>query len=337
MKKDVTEYISQINTVINNYVFDYREMLRFNVSSDQLPKNSLIINKPEKNENLLQSIIVSTVTLLLIIIFLALRLNYKKKRAIELQDLVDEKTERLLRMNVALKEINTKKDRFFSIISHDLRGPFSSILGFSSMLKDEFDSLEPEEQKKFIFKINSGLKNTYKLLEDLLSWSYAQSGSVEFKPKRENISLITKEIIEVLDFSAGQKSITIINRLPDLVFVTADKNMISTIIRNLINNAIKFTPRKGIIEVDFEERSNKNNNLSLAFSVKDNGVGIPFETQSKLFDIGEVVSTNGTDNESGTGLGLILCKEFVDKHKGEIWVESEVNRGSKFVFTLPVI
>ncbi|NPD44065.1 ATP-binding protein [Lentimicrobium sp. S6] len=337
MKKDVTEYISQINTVINNYVFDYREMLRFDISLDQLPENSLIINQPEKNANLLQAIIIAMIILLVIVIFLTLRLNYKRKRAIELQDLVDEKTEILLRMNLSLKEINTKKDRFLSIMSHDLRGPFSSILGFTTMLNDDFESLDSQDKKQFIAKINSGLKSTYKLIEDLLSWSYAQSGSVEFKPQRENISLITKEIIEVLDFSAGQKSITIINRIPDLVFVTADKNMISTIIRNLINNAIKFTPRKGIIEVDIEDRSNKNNKQCLAFSVKDNGVGIPFEIQSKLFDIGEVISTNGTDNESGTGLGLILCKEFVDKHNGKIWVESEINRGSKFVFTLPVI
>ncbi|NPD85917.1 sensor histidine kinase [Lentimicrobium sp. L6] len=337
LDKGVLDHISQINMVINNYVFDYTEMERFGVGAERLPENSLIINRPEKNENLLQSILVFALVLLVLTIILAVRLTYKRRRATELQHLVDEKTERLLSMNIALKEINTKKDRFFSIMSHDLRGPFSAILGFSSMLNDDFDNLETAEQKKFISKINTGLGNTYNLLEDLLSWSYAQSGSIEFNPKRENISLITKEIIEVLSFSAEQKSITIINRVPDLVFVTTDKNMISTIIRNLINNAIKFTPRKGIIEVDLEEHSNENNKQCLAFSVKDNGVGIPFETQSKLFEIGEVISTNGTDNESGTGLGLILCKEFVDKHKGEIWVESEINRGSKFVFTLPLI
>lgn len=337
MEKGISDYISQINTVVNNYVFDYREMEIFGINPDQLPENSLIINRPEKNENLLQGILIFSLVLLVLTVVLAVRLSYKKRKSIELQNLVDEKTERLLGMNIALKEINTKKDRFFSIMSHDLRGPFSAILGFSSMLHDEFDDLKIDEQKKFITKINSGLQNTYKLLEDLLSWSYAQSGSIEFNPKRENISIITKEIIEVLGFSAEQKSITIINRVPDLIFVTADKNMISTIIRNLINNAIKFTPRKGVIEIDLEELSNKSNKECLAFSVKDNGVGMPYETQKKLFEIGEVISTNGTDNESGTGLGLILCKEFVDKHKGKIWVEGEVNRGSKFVFTLPVI
>lgn len=337
MEKGISEYISQINMVVNNFVFDYREMEDFGIAPNQLPENSLIINRPEKNENLLQGILIFAIILLVLTIILAVRLSYKKKMSVALQYLVDEKTERLLNMNIALKEINTKKDRFFSIMSHDLRGPFSAILGFSSMLNKEFDDLETEEQKKFISKINSGLENAYKLLEDILSWSYAQGGSIEFKPQRENISLITKEIIEVLSFSADQKSITIINHVPDLVFVTADKNMISTIIRNLINNAIKFTPRKGVIEIDIEEHSNENNKQCLAFSVKDNGVGIPFETQSKLFEIGEVISTNGTDNESGTGLGLILCKDFVDKHKGKIWVESEINRGSKFVFTLPVI
>ncbi len=337
MKNGISDYIPQINMVVNNYVFDYIEMERFDISPNHLPENSIIINQPKKNENLIFIILVLSLVLLLIVIFLAVRLSFKRRRANELQRLVDEKTQRLLGINLALKEINTKKDRFLSIMSHDLRGPFSSILGFSSMLHEEFETLDSQEQKQFVGKINSGLKSTYRLIEDLLSWSYAQSGSIEFNPKRENISVINKEIIEVLSFSAEQKSITIINRVPDLVFVTADKNMLSTIIRNLINNAIKFTPRKGVIEIDLEEISNKNNKECLAFSVKDNGVGIPFETQSKLFQIDEIVSTNGTDNESGTGLGLILCKEFVDKHKGKIWVESEATRGSKFVFTLPVI
>jgi len=337
LEKGITGNISQINMVVNNFVFDYLEMERFGVDASQLPENSKIINKPEKIENLLELLIILATLLLVVTISLTISLSLRKKRARKLQQMVDEKTSQLLSMNVSLKELITKKDRFLSIISHDLKGPFSSILGFSTMLYDDFDSLSTDEQKKFVTKINNGLDKTYKLLESILSWSYAQSDAIVFDPKRENLSILTAEIIDVLRISADQKAIKINNKVPNLVFVTADKNMLSTVIRNLIFNAIKFTPKKGEITIEISEIKDEQEQTFLAFSVQDNGVGMSKETQSKLFDLGGVLSTKGTNNESGTGLGLILCKEFVHKHHGELWVESELNSGSKFIFTLPVI
>jgi len=328
-------YRSQINMVHNKYVFDYIEMQKFGITRSDLPEDIIIINEPEENEYIIQTILAISILLVLIVILLSIRLYLKKRRAKKLQGLVDEKTIQLKDVILVLKELNVKKDRFLSIMSHDLKGPFNSILGFSRLLDKEFESLTKEEQKKFITKINGGLENTFKLLESLLSWTYAQSDTIEFDAQRHDISLLTKEIIDVLNFSAEQKSIQIKNKLPSSIYVTADKNMLSTIIRNLIFNAIKFTPRKGEIEIKLSDFSNENHKSFLAYSVKDNGVGMSKEKQSHLFDIGEVSSTNGTDNEPGSGLGLILCKDFTDKHGGELWVESEPNNGSKFIFTLP--
>ena len=336
IKNGVSKRISQFNKVVNSYVFDYREMERFDVSRKQLPVDSIILNEPDRNRYFLKSVLILSILLVLIIIVLSIRLMLRRRRAIILQKLVNEKTHQLKETNTALKDIIAKKDRFMSIMSHDLKSPFNSMLGFSELLNNEFDTIDRESQKKYINVIYKGIKHTYKLLENLLFWSYSQSGAIDFDPQKEDISQLTKEIIEVLSFSAERKSIFLINNLPDSLFLKADKNMLSTIIRNLISNAIKFTNRGGIVEIEAKEVVRKNTTKMLEFSVKDNGVGISEEVQSKLFDISEISSTKGTENEKGTGLGLILCKEFTERHNGTIWVESEPGSGSRFIFTIPL-
>jgi len=237
---------------------------------------------------------------------------------------------------IQLGELNATKNKLFSIIAHDLRSPFNSMLGFSKILDEEFENYDTEEKKKFISIINKGLQSSYKLLENLLSWSRLQRGTIHFKPEKINLYLLFKETSELLNQSAVNKSIKLINQITENIFIDADPDMLSTIIRNLLSNAIKFTPKGGEIKVTVNLTKTTNNQDLVEIKIKDNGIGIPKEVQTKLFDIGENTQTKGTEDESGTGLGLILCKEFVEKHNGNIWVESEEGKGSDFNFTLSV-
>ena len=248
-----------------------------------------------------------------------------------------EAEQKILQQNITLKELNDTKDKFFSIISHDLRSPFNSLLGLSKILNDNFDEFGVSEQKEFIGHINQTVNNTYKLLENLLLWSRSQSGVIEFNPEKENLNSLSNQTIELLSQLAFDKSITLKNEISKKILVNADKNMLLTILRNLVSNAIKFTPKGGKVIVKAKPIIGNNKHNFVEISVKDSGVGISHEKKAKLFIIAENVSTKGTENESGTGLGLILCKEFTEKHNGKIWVESEVGKGSLFNFTIPSV
>ncbi|MBE9467362.1 MAG: HAMP domain-containing protein [Bacteroidetes bacterium] len=259
--------------------------------------------------------------------------------AVEFFDISDrKKAEQTLKENeLKLHELNATKDKFFSIIAHDLRGPLSSILRLSEILNKDFEKHETEEQKEFSGVIHKGIKNTYKLLENLLLWSRSQQGRISFNPEKTNLYLLANETIELLNQSTTEKAIKISNKIQKDIYVNVDKYMSLTIFRNLVSNAIKFTSKGGNITLQSHMPSNKSNQKFLEISIEDNGVGISKEIQSKLFNINENSSTPGTENEKGTGLGLILCKEFVEKQGGKIRVESEVNKGSKFIFNLPLV
>ncbi|HPD94616.1 MAG: tetratricopeptide repeat-containing sensor histidine kinase [Bacteroidales bacterium] len=235
-------------------------------------------------------------------------------------------------VNQKLTETNATKDKFFSIIAHDLRSPFNALLGFSEMLDEEFDSYGTEEKKKLINYIHLGVQNTFNLLENLLQWAKSQRGTISFEPVKIDLRLLATATCKLLNQQAEDKSIKLVNHIPENMYIQADYNMISTVIRNLVSNAIKFTPKGGEVRIEAELTAD---NDFVRIAVKDNGGGISEDTQSKLFSITGNVSTLGTENEIGTGLGLILCKEFVEKHNGKIWVESEVGKGSSFYFTIP--
>ena len=246
------------------------------------------------------------------------------------------KTEQALKESEAqLRENNKTKDKFFSIIAHDLRTPFFSMLGFSELLNEKFDQYDTEKKKKFTGIIYEGLQKTLKLLDNLLEWSRSQSGIIDFNPEKTDLYSLVIEKLEIVNLSAEKKSIQIINQIAENIYVEADKNMLATIIRNLLSNAIKFTNKQGKITIKTFLVPNEKHSQFIGISVNDTGVGIRKEIQSTLFNIGENISTSGTENEEGTGLGLILCKEFVEKHGGKIWVESEVGKGSTFYFTIP--
>jgi PAS domain S-box-containing protein len=229
-----------------------------------------------------------------------------------------------------LRQLNVDKNRFISILGHDLKNPFNNILGFSEILIDEFDSLNKNEIKEISKDIYKSAQITNKLLEDLLMWARTQQGKIPFNPQIMSLTEICNNVVDVLKPNAYAKNIIINYSSADYIHVFADSDMLKTILRNLVSNAIKFTNSGGTIRISAEQRDS-----NVTISVADSGVGIPPDNLVKLFDISEVLTTKGTANETGTGLGLLLCKEFVEKHGGKIWVESEVGKGSEFKFILP--
>jgi signal transduction histidine kinase len=229
-----------------------------------------------------------------------------------------------------LKAANASKDKFFSIIAHDLKNPFNGIIGLSSLLLEDYDSFPPEEQKTFIKDIKITAENTFRLLQNLLEWSQTQTGKIHFEQSLFLLETITTEVIDLVKTSAGNKNILLESTVSPDITVFADKNMINTVIRNLLLNAVKFTRSGGKITLSARAVGNV-----VEIAVKDNGIGISPENFKKLFCIDCNMISYGTEGEQGTGLGLILCKEFVEKNSGTIRVESEEGKGSTFTVTIP--
>jgi two-component system, sensor histidine kinase and response regulator len=234
--------------------------------------------------------------------------------------------------NKELIKLNSEKDKFFSIIAHDLKSPFISLLGLTELMADTTEGFTLAEFIEHSKSLNEIARNLYKLLENLLEWAQIQKGSLNFTPKDSDLSKLVSQSIETITQRAMQKRITIINETGNSQKVFVDEKMIDTVFRNLLSNAVKFTKTDGKIVVKYEQSDSK----TIELSISDTGVGIPSSDIKRLFKIEEKVSTRGTDGESSTGLGLLLCKEFIEKHGGKIWVESEVNQGTKFFFTLPL-
>ncbi len=230
-----------------------------------------------------------------------------------------------------LRELNATKDKFFSIIAHDLRSPFNAIIGFSEMLFKKHSEYDAKKREQIIKLILSSSKETYDLLENLLQWAKTQIDNNTYNPEKHEVQTIIFETLFNTENIAKSKKIKLISAISENLSIYADKNMIQTILRNLITNAIKFTKEGGVITIDAQK-----NKKEVIFSVNDTGIGISKEKIGKLFDITEKTNTLGTNNETGTGLGLILCKEFTEKHKGKIWVESILGKGSSFKFTIPL-
>jgi signal transduction histidine kinase len=233
--------------------------------------------------------------------------------------------------NEELQKLNAQKDKFFSIVAHDLKGPFSNILGLSEILCEKMQESDYGEIEMISGLILNSSKKAMNLLVNLLEWSRSQSGRIEFNPEFIQLFNLINESIELFTEAAKQKSITIHTNLTANALVHVDKAMISAVLRNLISNALKFTHLGGKIFISAEVSKNE-----LKVTIKDKGVGIAKDDIKKLFRIEESFTSSGTQNEKGTGLGLILCKEFIEKHGGKIWVESEEGQGSTFYFIIPV-
>ncbi|MBS1507985.1 MAG: tetratricopeptide repeat-containing sensor histidine kinase [Bacteroidetes bacterium] len=234
------------------------------------------------------------------------------------------------RSNRKLQEINATKDKLFSIIGHDLKGPLNSLTAFSSLLLHHTDSLSKDEIKMLSLDLDKSLKNLFTLLENLLEWGRSQTGNIDFKAEDFDLAAVLKENQELLKVLAENKKITLVNNNPSPLPAKAHRHSINTVVRNLISNAIKFTPQGGSITLLVESTDK-----FLRVAVTDTGVGMSEAAIQRLFKIGTKYSTTGTAQEKGTGLGLVLCKDFVEKNGGTIGVDSTEGKGSTFYFTVP--
>jgi two-component system sensor histidine kinase/response regulator len=229
-----------------------------------------------------------------------------------------------------LKAANSSKDKFFSIIAHDLKSPFNAIIGLSRILIDDYEELDKQEHLDFIENIKNSAENTFKLLQNLLEWSQAQTGKLLFEPKPIFLYPVASDIISLVGSSAQNKEINLGFSIPENTRLLADKNMLSTIIRNLLLNAIKFTKQGGRVFLFTHDIGDR-----VEISISDTGIGISPDKIKNLFSMDYNIVSYGTAGEEGTGIGLLLCKEFVEKHSGAIRVESREGIGSTFTFSIP--
>lgn len=248
-------------------------------------------------------------------------------------DITDRKNiEKELKENESkLKAINTTKDKLFSIIAHDLRGPVGTSADLLEVMIENFNNFSGDEQLKMLEILKNSANSTYDLLETLLNWSVVQTGNLIFKPEQFNLTASIEAIVNYMVPTAYSKNITLLYDSTDQIYTYADQNMINTVFRNLIGNAIKYTYRGGHVEIKTIRHEDRTE-----VHVTDNGVGMDEETRKNLFILNKKNSKYGTENEKGTGLGLILCKEFIERHGGSIRVESEPGKGSRFIFDIPV-
>jgi len=236
------------------------------------------------------------------------------------------------RQNKELQKINEEKDKFFSIIAHDLRGPFNGFLGLTQILAEESGRFTMAEIQKIAVKMSKSASNLYRLLNNLLEWSQLQQGAIHCQPELLHLRLVVGGTIEMINQSAESKGIEVVNDVPVGLEVVADPNMLQTVLRNLLSNALKFTPKGGKVNVS----ATSFHHNSVEISVRDTGIGMSQMLLDNLFRLDVRDFRKGTDDEPSTGLGLLLCHEFVDKLGGKLWVESKEGNGSAFHFTIPV-
>lgn len=295
--------------------------------NELLRKNNEIQNLEIAKQTNLRNSFIGVSILVILMIFILLNRFIIKKKANQLLIL---KNEVISNQRDELKEINSTKDKFFSIISHDLRSPFNVILGFTNLLVEEYNNLDDTQIRKIISSLNSSSQSAFELLANLLTWAQTQTRGIEINKEQLNLKKLVESSIAPYALNASVKNIKIVINVPSESMLSIDKNTSITFIGNLVNNAIKFTPEGGTITIRYHENAD-----NIELHIIDTGVGMTSEIIGKLFKIEESISTRGTNNEKGTGLGLILCKEFINKNGGDISVISEVGKGSEFIITLP--
>ncbi|TNF42840.1 MAG: hybrid sensor histidine kinase/response regulator [Bacteroidetes bacterium] len=240
---------------------------------------------------------------------------------------------KLRRQSIELQELNVTKDKFFSIIAHDLRGPMGGFMGLTDLLTEELSNMSMAEIQEFLGSMRESATNLFKLLENLLQWARVQQGGIIFNRERVLFRPIVIESLELIRESAKKKGITVIPNISEQLEVFADSNLLQTVIRNLVSNAVKFSARGGTVNISAKTLEDD----SVEISVKDMGIGMNREMIETLFRIDVKNGRPGTEGEQSTGLGLLLCKEYIEKHGGHIRVESEVGKGSVFTFNIPPV
>jgi signal transduction histidine kinase len=242
-----------------------------------------------------------------------------------------QQSRKIMEQNDTLREIIAEKDKFLSIVAHDLKNPFNTIIGYSGLLKNHAISTKEEKVQKYAGLIHQSSRSLYDLLHNLFEWSRYQTRGLEFKLQNIDFSALLESSLLVFKETYEEKGINCRIESERIGEILADSFIVSSILRNLISNAIKFTEKGGEVVITAKKKKNE-----LLVSVSDSGVGIAANQLEKIFDIKESYSSIGTNDEKGSGLGLILCKELIDKHRGKLWVESELHKGSVFYFSIPL-
>jgi signal transduction histidine kinase/Tfp pilus assembly protein PilF len=311
---------------------------------DLLEKDKIIQQKLLRWRNIERYIMLGGFLLIAVFAFFMFRYGKRNKRINALlaysnleiswqKEELSSRNDQIMKQRDELKVVNEAKDKFFSIIAHDLKSPFTGMLGFSEMLAEDYDSLSDEQRREFAEDIHSSIKMGLSLVENLLAWASIQTGKMEFKPCKIMIGNEVEKVIELLKGNALMKNIKVQNDIDQDLAVLADPNMFHSIMLNLVSNALKFTENEGEIKVSAAIAIGKPDMIQV--SVTDSGMGMNQQEISKLFASDVHFSKKGTANENGTGLGLLLCKEMVEKHSGHISVNSSSGQGSTFVFTIP--
>ena len=333
--------------------------------SNHVASKNIIISPPFWQTWWFRSIIVLCTAALIFLIF-ELRMRAVKLRNKKLEAVVFDRTkelnskkeeleevnfkqagllEKLTKSETELKAINRHKDKIISVLAHDLRSPFTGLLGYTDLLANDIDQLETEEIKRSAKNINYAANNLFKLLNNLLDWTLVQAGKIKYSPSNENLLQCVNEVIHLLKMNADQKFISLKINIENYINVWADRNMLDIIFRNLISNAIKFTPVGGEINIcspipelncTHSVNSLKTSNGVVEIGIHDNGIGMDENTLIKLLSQDSQITTKGTNNETGTGLGLSLCKELITLQGGKIRIESQVGEGTLIAFTLPM-
>jgi signal transduction histidine kinase len=320
--KNALHFLESTNTVVDSL---YSMEIEKKVSELQ---SKFQLEQKEKEYKILRNSFIY-ITILILLILIVLFYNYSIK--LRSNRALREKNIEIENQNIKLEKIIATRDKFFSIIAHDLKNPLSAFMGLTDVMSSSDSQINEATKLQLILQLNKLSENMYSLLENLLNWGRSQSGEIKYIPSVFKVADVVKENIEVLSVNASIKKISIEEKLVAAMEISADKNMISTVIRNLLSNAIKFTATGGHIIIESSIERNK-----FTLIVKDNGVGISEKYLSQLFQIDSQYKTIGTSNEPGTGLGLILCKDFIERHNGVMIVESSEGKGSTFGFSIPI-
>lgn len=305
--------ISEIRKLINE--------IKSNIRIQEVAQNNSFLNSVRNSTDFLQNILIVLMILASILAGYIILLAYKNNK---FQD-------HIISLNEKITSDSIQKDKFFSIIGHDLMNPFNALLGFSEMLSEATKKGDKEDSIEYSAIVYQSARRIFNLLQNLLVWSKMQNGKIKYSPKLVKVDELISDSMMIVTPIARNKEIKLSWNVSEDVTATLDSNMIGSVLQNLVTNAIKFTERGGLVTVNAFVESG-----AINFTVSDTGIGMSEERQNKLFKLDKTSSSKGTDDEVGTGLGLIICKEFVESHQGKIWVESTLGKGSKFCFSIPL-
>lgn len=327
-------HFEQLNNLKNKRIAERRnhqiEELKVQYETAKKQKEIASLNKQKSNQQLVISVQLGLFLIALILLFIVLRLLKTKTR---ITKQLQEQNDKIKQQHKTLEATNATRDKFFSIIAHDLKGAIGGFLGQTQFMAEDFRQLRDTEKQEMISVLHTSAQQLYALLENLLAWSRTQLGSIDYKPEPVNIEQLIKEVLALHESNIQEKDISVSCSQVAPHIVYADYNMLSTVLRNLVSNAIKYSFPGGEIVIRVQSAES---NQQLSVSILDKGKGMSPQKQQQLFKLEETISEPGTNKERGTGLGLILCKEFVEKNQGKLQFQSAPQQGTCFSFEVPI-